>query len=188
MTGEFTKGGTRAHTPDLDWSQVRETMLMLELAAGQIEAALKDSNTSVDVLMDSFTTMAGYLHTITNVLDSLPDEGEVGNTKHNLLGVAEHVTGMAQQSIIAFQFYDKLTQRLSHVCHSLASLTDLVGNHGRIYNPSEWVALQEQIRSKYSTTEERAMFEAVMSGVPVHEALSRFMSEMKVKGNDVELF
>jgi hypothetical protein len=50
------------------------------------------------------------------------------------------------------------------------------------------VALQEQIRSKYSTTEERAMFEAVMSGVPVHEALSRFMSEMKVKGNDVELF
>ena len=33
--------GSTAHQPDLNWSQVRETVLMLELSAVQIEAAMK---------------------------------------------------------------------------------------------------------------------------------------------------
>ena len=35
--------GTSAHMPDLNWSQVRETVLMLELSAVQIEAAMKET-------------------------------------------------------------------------------------------------------------------------------------------------
>lgn len=174
--------------PDLDWSQVRETMLMLELATGQIEAAMTDSNSSVDVLTDSFTTMAGYLHMISSTLATLPDEGEAGETKKNVLEAANHVTGMVQQSIIAFQFYDKLTQRLGHVCHSLAALNELVGDQRRIFSPQEWVVLQEKIRSKYTTVEECTMFDAVMGGMPVREALEQYMSNMKGKGSDIDLF
>ncbi len=188
MTVEDLKSGTRAHMPDLSWSQVRETMLMLELAAGQIESAMKDSNSSVDVLTDSFTTMAGYLHMISSTLTTLPDEGMVGDTKQNMLEAAGNVTGMVHQSIMAFQFYDKLSQRLGHVCHSLAALNELVGNQHRLFNPQEWVALQEKIRSKYTTVEEKAMFDAVINGMPVHEALEKYMSEMKDKGSDIDLF
>lgn len=185
---EIIKGGTKARNPDLDWSQLRETILMLELAAGQIEHAMKDSNTSVEVLTDSFTTMAGYLHSMSDVMDSLPDEGVAGEKKAEMQRMAENVTGMVQQSIIAFQFYDKLTQRLTHVCHSLAAMNELVADRGRLYSPNEWVALQEKIRSKYTTPEEHALFEAVMEGVPVQEALDRYMSSMKDKGDDIELF
>ena len=32
------------------------------------------------------------------------------------------------------------------------------------------------------------MFNAVMQGVPVHEALETYKAEMKDKGDDVELF
>ena len=70
--------GTSAHMPDLNWSQVRETVLMLELAAVQIETAMKDSNSSVEILTDSFTTMAGYMRMISETVQSLPDQGEVG--------------------------------------------------------------------------------------------------------------
>lgn len=185
---DIIKGGTRARNPDLDWSQLRETILMLELAAGQIEHAMKDSNTSVEVLTDSFTTMAGYLRSMSDVMDSLPDTGEAGEKKAEMQRMAENVSGMVQQSIIAFQFYDKLTQRLTHVCHSLAAMNDLVADRGRLYSPNEWVALQEKIRSKYTTPEEHALFEAVMEGVPVQEALDRYMSNMKDKGDDIELF
>jgi hypothetical protein len=174
--------------PDLDWSQVRETMLMLELATGQIESAMKDSNSSVDVLTDSFTTMAGYLHTISSTLAALPDEGVVGDTKKNALDAANQVTGMVHQSIIAFQFYDKLTQRLTHVSHSLAALNELVGDQRRIFNPQEWVTLQDMIRSKYTTADERAMFDAVMGGMPVRAALDQYLCEMKDKGSDIDLF
>ena len=65
--------GTRAAAPDLDWSQVRETVLMLELAAGQVDAAMRDSNSSVDTLMDTFTSMADTLATIDVALGTLPE-------------------------------------------------------------------------------------------------------------------
>ncbi len=188
MTEEAKKSGTRAHIPDLDWSQVRETMLMLEVATGQIEAAMKDSNSSVDVLTDSFTTMAGYLGMISSSHNQLPDEGEVGDTKKNVMEAANHVTGMVHQSIVAFQFYDKLTQRLSHVTHSLAVLNELVGDQRRIFNPQEWVMLQQKIRSKYTTVDECAMFDAVIAGMPVREALENYVAEMNDKGSDIDLF
>lgn len=180
--------GSTSHAPDLNWSQVRETVLMLELAAVQIEAAMKDSNSSVEVLTDSFTSMAGYMRMISDSLQDLPDNGEVGALKQNLLGVSGHVSGMVHQAIIAFQFYDKLVQRLAHVGHSLGGLSDLVSDQRRLYNPSEWAHLQDKIKSRYSMREEVSMFEAVMQGMPVHQAVDQYMAEMKEKGDDIELF
>lgn len=180
--------GTRAHTPDLDWSQVRETVLMLELSAGQIEAAMKDSNSSVEVLTDVFTTMAGYMRMIGDTVAALPDAGASGEAKVSLLGATEHVSGMVHQAIIAFQFYDKMVQRLSHVNHSLAALSSLVGDQSRLYSPYEWVALQEKIRSKYTIREEMEMFDAVLAGMPVEEALEKFMTSINEKSDDIELF
>ncbi|MBI3903554.1 MAG: hypothetical protein HY306_11555 [Nitrosomonadales bacterium] len=190
MTDESRKPlGTRAHAPDLDWSQVRETVLMMELSAGQIEAAMKDSGNSVEVLTEVFTTMAGYMGMISESVAALPEQGESGEIKANLLGAASHVSGMVHQAIIAFQFYDKLVQRLSHVNHSLSSLSDLVGDRTRLYDPCEWVALQEKIRSKYTMREEIEMFEAVLAGMSVEEALEKFMVKMKEDhGDDIELF
>jgi len=180
--------GTSAHMPDLDWSQVRETVLMLELAAVQIESAMKDSNSSVEVLTNSFTSMAGYVRLTSDTLQTLPDQGETGLAKQNLIGVSEHVSGMVHQAIIAFQFYDKLVQRLAHVGISLGDLSDLVADGRRLYNPSEWVSLQDKIRTKYTTREEIAMFEAVMKGMAVQEAVDKFMADMKDKSDDIELF
>ncbi len=185
---EVNPTGTRVHAPDLDWSQVRETVLMMELSAGQIEAAMKDSNNSVEVLTDVFTTMAGYMRIIGDTVTALSDEGESGAARADLLGATEHVSGMVHQAIIAFQFYDKLVQRLSHVNHSLAALSSLVGDKSRLYNPSEWVALQEKIRSKYTMREEVEMFDAVLSGMPVAEALDNFMHKINDKSDDIELF
>ena len=179
--------GTRAHAPDLDWSQVRETVLMMELSAGQIEAAMKDSNSSVEVLTDVFTTMAGYMSMIGETVAALPDEGENG-PKANLLAATTHVSGMVHQAIIAFQFYDKLVQRLAHVNHSLASLSSLVSDKSRLFNPYEWVALQQKIRSKYTMREEVEMFEAVLAGMSVQEALENFMTKINDKSDDIELF
>ena len=180
--------GTHAHSPDLDWSQMRETVLMIELAAGQIEAAMKDSNSSVEVLTDTFTTMAGYMRMINDTIAALPDEEGMRDTRTTLLGATENVSSMVHKAIIAFQFYDKLVQRLGHVNHSLASLSNLVNDESRIYSPYEWVALQEKIRSKYSMREETEMFDAVLNGVSVQEALDMFMSKMKDRSDDIELF
>jgi hypothetical protein len=36
--------------------------------------------------------------------------------------------------------------------------------------------------------DECAMFDAVMSGMPVQEALAKYVIEMKDKGSDIDLF
>jgi hypothetical protein len=193
MTESNTLRGTTAHSPDLSWSQVRETVLMLELAAGQIEAAMRDSGSSVDVLTDSFTHMASSMQMISETVAALPDEGDNSEMKQALLGAAGQVSGMVHQAIIAFQFYDKLAQRLAHVTHSLGGLSELVTDKGRIFNPQEWVDLQGRIRAKYTTADECEMFEAVMRGVPVAVAIEQYVEAMKNKqsdggSDDIELF
>ena len=187
-----TPRGTRVHTPDLDWSQVRETVLMLELAAGQVDAAMRDSNSSVQTLTDTFTSMADTLSTIDVALGTLPDTIGNGMVKAEIQDNARQVAQKVHQAIIAFQFYDKLVQRLDHVCHSLSGLSGLVSDTGRLYNPAEWSALQELIRSKYTMTEERGMFDAVMAGATVEEALKHYMTarmqQVEDSGGEIELF
>jgi hypothetical protein len=187
-----TPRGTRVHTPDLDWSQVRETVLMLELAAGQVDAAMRDSNSSVQTLTDTFTSMADTLGTIDVALGTLPDTVGNGMVKAEIQDNARQVAQKVHQAIIAFQFYDKLVQRLDHVCHSLSGLSGLVSDTGRLYNPAEWSALQDLIRSKYTMTEERGMFDAVMAGATVDEALKHYMTErmqqVEDSGGEIELF
>lgn len=191
MSQEIPRG-TRAHTPDLDWSQVRETVLMLELAAGQVDAAMRDSNSSVDTLMDTFTSMADTLSTIDVALGTLPDTIGNGLVKSEIQEGARQISQKVHHAIIAFQFYDKLVQRLDHVCHSLSELSAVVSSTERIYNPQEWSALQERIRSKYTMAEERGMFDAVMAGATVQDALKNYMAERMQKveesSGEIELF
>lgn len=189
MAEEQNMRGTRVHTPDLDWSQVRETVLMLELASGQINAAMHESNLSVNVLADGFTSLVALLQRVSTSLEALPDTPENVHLKADLRASTGEVAEIVHRSIVAFQFYDKLSQRLDHVCHGLAGLSDLVADRARLFSPEEWVALQQNIRSKYSTREEVAMFEAVLAGIPVPEAIEKFMAERKeAAGNDIELF
>jgi hypothetical protein len=184
--------GSRADAPDLDWSQVRETVVMLELAAGQVEAAMKDSNTSVEVLTDTFTSLAEVLQHIEIALDTLPDTVGNGMVKGEIQENTRLVATKVHQAIIAFQFYDKLVQRLDHVCHGLAGLSKLVADRQRLYNPGEWKGLQESILAKYTMVEEHAMFQAVLNGATVKEALDAYMAarmkEVENSGGDVELF
>lgn len=192
MSSEVPASGTRAHTPDLNWSQVRETVLMIELAAGQVEAAMRESNSSVEVLTDTFTSLAQTLQTVEAAVATLPDTVGNGLVKSEIANNTRLVSEKIHQAIMAFQFYDKLVQRLSHVCHSLEGLSDIVGDSRRLYQPQEWVALQELVRSRYTMAEERAMFDAVVHGMPVAQALEQYMQarmkEVADSGGEIELF
>jgi hypothetical protein len=188
-SNNYALQGTSAHSPDLAWSQVRETVLMLELAAGQIEAAMTDSGASVEVLTDSFTSMANYMQSIGESINAIKGNGDANEAiKENLSGTAGQVSAMIHQAIIAFQFYDKLVQRLAHVCHGLSDLSSLVCDTRRLYNPEEWVGVQTGIKSKYTTEEEHLMFEHVMKGMPVDQAIRECMAALKNKNNDIEFF
>lgn len=191
--------GSTASNPDLDWSQVRETILMLALAVAQIEMSMRDSDGSVEVLSNSFTSMVGQVKMIERAAASLADTPDASDTKATIIDNCALVGETMHSVIMAFQFYDKLTQRLSHVTSSLGTLADLVSDVRRLYNPYEWLGIQEKIKSRYTMEEERLMFDAMMEGKSVKQALAIYMRAMEEKRHkavssggadeeDIELF
>lgn len=189
MSDDNSSPGSTAAQPDLDWSQVKETVLMLKLAAAQVEFSLKDGTQSVDVLTNSFTSMAGEVNTIGRALDNLSekyalDKADQSEVKQSCDQISEKM----QQAIIAFQFYDTLVQRLDHVVNSLSGLGDLVADSSRLYSPQEWRALQEKIRSRYTMEKERELFDAVVAGEDMVQVLQRMHDVATSDQDDVELF
>ncbi|WP_198264691.1 hypothetical protein [sulfur-oxidizing endosymbiont of Gigantopelta aegis] len=183
--------GSSALNPDLDWSQLKETVLMLNLSVAQIDQSMNEGNASVDTLASSFTTLASNLSEIQNSVTQLNEGDNSEQIKQAIQHSAATALDKVQSAIIAFQFYDKLTQRLDHVSQSLSSLTALIANPAALYSPPEWQALQEAIRSKYTMEEERRMFDKVLSGIPIEKALEEFKTEMDNKAeedDDIELF
>ena len=190
MTAEKNLAPSVASRPDLDWSQVRETILMLNLSMAQIELALHDSSGSVGDLTDSFTSISDALNAIREVAGRLPDNDEVSSAKHEIEHLGLDVSGKVGQAIVAFQFYDRLTQRLSQVSRNLDDLGILVNDPTRLYNPYAWVELQQQIRSKYVTEDDKHMFGTLMETRDVQQALAEFMKRKRERqpDGDIELF
>ena len=174
---------SNASNPDLDWSQVRETILMLNLAVAQIELALRNGNDSVSTLGNSFTSMAGNVEMIRRAVLAQPALGS------GLERICESMAGDVQNAIVAFQFYDKLTQRLSHLSQSLDCLAKLVGDPAQIYSPFAWSGLQQKIQSSYTVDSDRAMFQAILQGASVDEALhASEIAKQQENDDDIEFF
>ena len=188
---EVKTAPSTANSPDLDWSQVRETVRMLQLAAAQVDLALREGDDSVGALSNSFTSMVGSVSTIAATARGVEcsdeeDAAAIQIIKQN----CELVGSQMQTAIVAFQFYDRLSQQLAHVTHSLESMGELVGNQDRLFDPYEWTGLQEKIRSRYSMPEEQDMFDALLAGATIEEALRLCEKKMADRGSsdDIELF
>ncbi len=181
--------GHAAAMPDLDWGHVRDTVRYLNLAVAQIEDSMSEGDESVEALTDSFTTMAGTIQMIEQSFEEQKDSASI-QFKDAIAG-SHSLHDKVHTAIIAFQFYDRLVQKLSHVNHSLEALTDLLGDQERLYNPHEWTALQEKIRSRYTMESEQLMYDALMQGKSIQEALheaARHEHSSKKEHGDIDLF
>ena len=173
--------------PDLDWSQVRETVKLLTVSIAQVENSMKVGDNSVNTLTQSFAGMVGHLQSIHSTLETMD------NSKSKTLALAhcDATSETINASIIAFQFYDRLQQCLAHVSTSLKGLSDLVEDPARLYNPKEWRDFQQNIRERYTMESEKLMFDAILSGKSVEEALAlakTVVENVPEDEDDVELF
>ena len=152
---------------------------------------MRDGDDSVAILGDSFTSTAQKLEEILSLVDQLPDDQQSVSIKPEIKGRCWETLSQINKFVVAFQFYDKLSQRMAHVSHSLAELGDLVGDQDRLFFPGEWHKLQMDIGSHYTMVEERQMFQAVMNGASVEEALAGMYDVQALQSDqfeEVELF
>ncbi len=189
MVIQKNPAGSTAANPDLDWSQVRETILMLNLVAAQVDFSLKDGTQSVDVLTRSFTSMVDSIRDVETGMETLAEKYQISDADQQEVNQHSHqISEKMQEAIVAFQFYDTLVQRLDHVVESLSVLADLVGDKSRLYAPSEWLALQDQIRTSYTMEKERNLFDAIIAGEDIDSVIRQLNDIAQSQQDEIELF
>lgn len=187
--------GSSAKRPDLDWSQVRETITMLCLAVAQIRCTLTDGDSSVNSLVAQFTQILTENLAIRDALQTITPDSEPMQIRTMLVGHSDEALRDINLAITNFQFYDRLSQRLDHVAQSLQQLSTLISRPEQLYNPGAWAAIQDGIRSSYSMESERLMFEHIMQGASVEDALKIYRHHFSAEksrndttDDEIELF
>ncbi len=195
MSPPLANPGSTSADPDLNWSQIRETISMLCLAMAQVETSLNDSSKSVDVLTQSFTDIANSAQFLVKTLKDADSAQTLDNAKDDMLDKASSILSKMNHAVVAFQFYDRLSQKLGHVNESLRHLGDMIGDQSRVYNPAEWIKIQNEIRDTYTMECERLMFDLIMKGATIKEALELYRHEFGLMDiasddtdDDIELF
>jgi uncharacterized protein YoxC len=180
----------------MDFSQVAETITMLALTIAQIETSMKDGDKSVDILTSGFSDLAKNSKDIIREANKLtldsPNNAEI---QKNIINAAKDIDERLQQAVISFQFYDRLTQRLDHASQSLEKIGHLIANSNERYKKDAWRKAQEDIKSSYTMEAERIMFEHIIGGRTIAEALeiyqhqfSKSKHESYDTDDEVELF
>ncbi|BFM16086.1 hypothetical protein R50073_22690 [Maricurvus nonylphenolicus] len=177
------------------WCHIQETITMLYLAVCQIETSMADSGKSVNTLTDAFTELAKHSQTVDQQVQALKPGDELGDFKDEVSYTAREMNERIKQAVTAFQFYDRITQRLDHVARSLERVTTVMQDNNQLNNPESWKTIQTQVKSSYTMEAERIMFEHIMRGATVEEALQIYRhhfekeEESGSENNDeIELF
>ncbi|MBO1927863.1 hypothetical protein J3998_09765 [Thiomicrorhabdus sp. 6S2-11] len=172
--------------------EVQETILILNLSVAQIDLSITEGDNSVNTLIDSFTYMSQHIEQIQstslNLIETAEQASEELSNHHSvLLSEAGELSSKMQQAIIAFQFYDKLSQRLSHVSHGLSGLAEIVSHEMRVKSPEEWDAFKQSVRKGTTMREEEELFELIFDNhVPAEEAIEIMKDRIRQRMHDEE--
>jgi hypothetical protein len=174
----------------------QETALLLELCEAQIDSALRDSGRSVEVLTNVFLQLIAAVDALGEMAKKIAppdrsDRGSVAVVSEEIEAAAAitercgNLTEQIDSAVVAFQFYDKLSQRLDHVRHSLTTLALFVCDRERSNNGDQWNKLRTSLRRLYRTAEERRVFEKIAGEAHVGESIAQ---ESYAEQGSVELF
>jgi len=174
------------------WSPEQETALLLDLCEAQMDAAIRDSDGSVDVLVKAFTELVDASRRISALAKQMPTQLATNNTtaSHDELKLrCDAISAQVNNAIVAFQFYDKLSQRLGHVRHSLTTLAMFICDRTHAQEREHWLKLVTALRRLYRTAEERAVFDLVAEGATADEVRASVRDHQQAaEENAIEFF
>jgi hypothetical protein len=183
---------------NMNWKELRETILLLNLSVVQIDSSMSDGTHSVNQLIESFTAMSSALSETQNELNAMMNSDDYNKTQA-LQAMQARATLIGQKmssAIIAFQFYDKLSQRLSHVAESLDRLCNVIASEENLYDEAAWKTLKTLVKNRLSMEDETMLYDLIYQGIPPKEAIAKVREHLKLKAlqagkdetGDIEFF
>jgi hypothetical protein len=143
------------------WTPEQQIARMLELCEAQMESALSESDVAMDALIKSFAGLIEAGQSLGSANEKTPAD------------LAQQLDALRKQTaaaVVAFQFYDKLNQRLGHVRYSLSALAMFVCEPSKSSQRDQWRRLFSTLRRLYRTEEERDLFKLMVEGATAEQA------------------
>lgn len=171
------------------WCFRSETAKLLGLSITQIHTSLTDGNKSVSTLTESFSRMAEFCASVSEI-SANNHSLETAKSMEKINQLSENISDSIDTAIVAFQFYDRLSQRMEHVSTALEELSTLIKDEKNLNDPLGWKELRESIKDTYTMNAEHMMYKAIMNGSSIQEALNIYKDKMNQldHSEDIELF
>ncbi len=134
----------------------------LELAILQITMSMKESDHSIEMLVDEITQFSDYLKVLNDDLNELAADRSA-EVLPELITKSEVANEQIQKVFIAFQFYDRLSQRMWHIEENLRAVADLIQKPEQEHFEL-WKRLQHKLRSVYTFEQEQQLINAFTKG------------------------
>jgi len=141
---------------------------ILQLAAMQIQVALRNADSQVSTLSDA---VAGIALVTAEFPPTMKEYG---------VALRNH----AREAMMAMQYHDQMVQRLSHVRDALSELQQaLTSNVGQ----NDWRDILRSVRNQFSMEDERMLFDQILAW-PTDKVVMQSSSSVDSKQGHVELF
>jgi len=164
----------------LDESELRRTIMTLNLAIAQIDLSMTEGEYSVSSLIETFNYMGGEVERIKRVVHD--PEATVSDVIQVISAESDILNERFTDSIVAFQFYDKLSQRLHHVSESLSALTDIISDETSAVSTQVWDNFLKKMERYASMQEEYDLFEMIFKqGVSTEVAVQSLKERLSEK-------
>jgi hypothetical protein len=156
--------------PLADWTPEQQIAHMLDLCEAQMESALCESDLAVDALIKAFSGLHESAQTMNAMAAKLTAAQREALGATDLDKQMQSIQKQMSSAIIAFQFYDKLTQRLGHVRYSLSTLALFVCDRAQTTQRDQWRRLFTTLKRLYRTEEEKQIFQMMVEGASADQA------------------
>lgn len=156
--------------PLADWTPEQQIAHMLELCEAQMESAMCESDLAVESLVKAFSGMAETARSMKAAAATFTPGQCATLGGFDLKKQMEAIERQMSAAVIAFQFYDKLSQRLGHVRYSLSTLALFVCDRAQATQREQWRRLFTTLKRLYRTEEEKQIFQMMVEGASADEA------------------
>ncbi|MDE3272751.1 hypothetical protein [Pseudoalteromonas sp. G4] len=145
------------------------------------QLALSVTQSDGDIL--SLSTVFQDLAAICNQLENEK------STSSKLDDLHQQIQHSVNNGVMAFQFYDRLTQQLSHIQQTMDQLSHLIQDSENLADEDKWHALRTHLKNSYSMESEHQIYDAIMEGKTKQQALEIYHHIEQQQGDDdIELF
>ena len=160
--------------------------MLLQLAAAQLSLSLQETEQPFNDLSKLFIEIVQHLRQIDELLQQKPMP--YIEKLHKLHRETEE---KVKNSVMDFQFYDRMSQRLHHILNNLQQAILVLSYNENFQSDEQWKKIFDGIELSYTMREEKELFQAFKHGEGFESAVENLISKSQEKSaieGDIELF